>query len=101
MTVYDIVQIVRPGALTSDKPGRHWIGVRDRRRDAEQFADRCNECATVPGISYHVEAHDDDECPARAFPARDGDSPDISLCRCDGPRPMVKTIHGTFPVAVA
>ncbi len=100
MTVYDVVIRVRPGAQTSTLPGRWLIAFftgnqnPDRanlslaERKAEEFANRCQECAWLDGITYHVEEHDD-LSPARAMYEADyrrgerygtlGDNPDHAI----------------------
>ena len=61
MRIYDVVQIVTPGAITSDRPGRWLVAFREDEREALRVADRCNEaCSLVDGIGYRVECHDEE-----------------------------------------
>lgn len=88
-TVYDVVQIVAPGAQTSTPAGRWhvmffskkvWEGNEaNPERDAESLAERCRSCATVPGIDYRVETHDE-LCPGRAKMPRE--THEVGKCTC-------------------
>jgi uridine phosphorylase len=70
--VFDVVQIVAPGAITSVAAGRWLVDFREVEAAAEQFAAELNAhvgCIVTRdgfyGISYTVEAHDE-ESPERA-----------------------------------
>lgn len=83
MVIFDVVQVVSPGALTSTPAGRWHVFAFDREAEAERNASACQACATVPGIAYRVEAHDE-ECPGRAHSRRDR-TPSAE-CVCSGER---------------
>lgn len=86
--VFDVVQIVSPGAMTSTPAGRWAVGFfskRDRdisetpEKEAEAFAAQCQEYTKVPGITYRVERHRE-LCPGRAkYP---NETHETSQCRC-------------------
>jgi hypothetical protein len=79
MIVYDVVQMVIPGAHCSYRAGRNWIYSFDRRSKAEEYVSRCNLFRLVDGIAYAVEPHDE-TCPCRAGRPPDA-SPDVT-CDC-------------------
>ena len=54
MKVFDIIEIVRPGALTSLKVGERWSESRDSQKEAESAVEIFNMYA-AEGVSYYVE----------------------------------------------
>lgn len=64
--VYDVIQDVTPdGARNSSHPLGSWlVAYFDSASQAERWADRANECCLVSGITYRVEAIDE-ESPER------------------------------------
>lgn len=60
MVVFDVVQIVEPGARTSTRPGRWLVEHHGDKTTAEQRAALMNQCVSVAGISYGVESHDEE-----------------------------------------
>lgn len=62
MLTHYIVQDVQPGAACSYRPGRTCLmDVFACPIEAQQTAERYNQCCTVPGVVYSVVAWDDTE----------------------------------------
>lgn len=55
--VYDVVQHVRPGSLTSTTPGTWLVAFFLTEDAANDFAATCNGFRVVDGIEFSVEAH--------------------------------------------
>lgn len=60
MIVFDVVQIVEPGARTSTRPGRWLVEHHDDEATAQQRAAIMNQCVAVGGIVYQVESHEEE-----------------------------------------
>lgn len=82
MKVYDVVNIVDPGALTSILAGRWHVVFYAEREPAERYAESCRRRTLVPGVDYHVEEHEE-TCPGRATEYRWGTNTN-GLCTCKG-----------------
>lgn len=59
MEVYSVVATVALDAMTSAAKGSYEINVFATRQQADDYASRCNQCCTVPGIAYAVQAVDE------------------------------------------
>lgn len=81
MIVYDIVQIVDPGTITSVPPGRWLTDHRNTEAKARFWARLCTDHASAPGVRYEVEAHEN-ECPGRASVF--GGLRESGPCQCGG-----------------
>jgi hypothetical protein len=75
MKIYDIVQIVHPNHIGSEKQGRYYIESHDRIEDSEARCFIFNACrgeyASQGSIEYKIEEYDDDEDKRRALPYRE------------------------------
>lgn len=81
MTVFDVTQIVKPGAPASTAPGRYLVAHFDREEMARTHAQRCAACCNIPQwISYRVEPHEE-RCPGRAWSYADRRAP-VDVCTC-------------------
>jgi hypothetical protein len=81
MVVYDVVQTIDPGAMTSNPPGRWLIEFHAWENVSRKRAEVMQGFASVPGIHFAVEAHDE-LCPGRASYLRDRDTMTESACTC-------------------
>lgn len=68
--VFDVVQIVNPGAATSESPGRWFIEPHQVRESADNRAAIFNQCSNCAGVEYLVEEHESDDSPDRAMPRK-------------------------------
>ena len=60
MIVYDVIEHVKPGTLTSSLPGTWLIDFFATETAATEFAERCNQYRLVDGITYAVHAIDEE-----------------------------------------
>lgn len=59
MIVYDVIQIVSPGHVGSNRVGEHFVLSCDSREDAEELAESFNRHTTSPTLKYEVEEIDE------------------------------------------
>jgi hypothetical protein len=84
MVIYDVVQTIDPGAMTSNPPGRWLVEFHAWENVSRKRAEVMQGFASVPGIHFAVEAHDE-LCPGRA-PGRTSrlTRKDEAACTCKG-----------------
>lgn len=72
MIVYDVVQTVQPGALTSTTPGSWLVAYFRSSQAAWSHVELCNhfraECV-VGSVEYTVETHDEESSERREYEA--------------------------------
>jgi hypothetical protein len=93
MIVFDVVQIISLGALTSTPAGRWHTGIMgvvrvgrsmdDARNLAKEAVEHFKRCRGIDGIDYVVEVHDE-LCMGRAREVRERDWMDVE-CNCTSP----------------